>query len=100
MSRITHHSCILPGLIIVVIVRIDWFDLLTVKGTLKSLLQHHSSKATILLHSAFFLVPLSHPYITTRKTIALTRQSFVGKEMSLLFNILSIRAFLPGNKYF
>ena len=66
----------------------DWFDLLAVQGTLKSLLQHHSSKASILRFSAFFIVQLSHPYMTTGKTIALTRQTFVGKVMSLLFNIL------------
>ena len=69
--------------------RIDWFDLLTVQGTLKSLLQHHSSKASILLCSAFFIVQLSHPYMTTGKTIALTRRIFVGKVMSLLFSMLS-----------
>ena len=69
--------------------RMDWLDLLTVQGTLKSLLQHHSSKASILLCSAFFMVQLSHPYMTTRKTIAVTRQTFVGKVMSLLFNMLS-----------
>ena len=68
--------------------RIDWFDL-AVQGTLKSLLQHHSSKASILRHSAFFTVQLSHPYMTTGKTIALTRWTFVGKVMSLLFNMLS-----------
>ena len=67
--------------------RMNWLDLLTVQGTLKHLLQHHSSKASILLHSAFFIVQLSHPYMTTGKTIALTRQTFVGKLMSLLFNI-------------
>ena len=67
----------------------DWLDLLAVQGTLKSLLQHHSSKASILEHSAFFIVQLSHPYMTTVKTIALTRQNFVGKVMSLLFNALS-----------
>ena len=67
----------------------DWFDLLAVQGTLRSLLQQHSSKASILQHSAFFMVQLSHPYMTTRKTIALTRQTFVGKVMSLLFNMLS-----------
>ena len=65
--------------------RMDWLDLLSVQGTLKSLLQHHSSKASILQHSAFFIVQLSHPYMTTRKTIALNRQTFVGKVMSLLF---------------
>ena len=67
----------------------DWLDLLAVQGTLKSLLQHHSSKASILQSSAFFAVQLSHPYITTGKTIALTRRTFVGKVMSLLFNITS-----------
>ena len=69
--------------------RIDWFDLPAVQGTLKSLLQHHSSKPSILQHSAFFIVQLSHPYMTTGKTIALTRWTFVGKVMSLLFNMLS-----------
>ena len=69
--------------------RIDWLDLLAVQGTLKSLLQHHSSKASILQHSAFFIVQLVHPYMTTGKTIALTRQAFVDKVMSLLFNMLS-----------
>ena len=77
--------------------RMDWLDLLTVQGTLKSLLQHHSSKASIFLHSAFFLVQFSHPYMTTGKTIALTRQTFVDKVMSLLFNMLSrlVITFLP-----
>ena len=69
--------------------RMDWLDLLAVQGTLKSLLQHHSSKASILRCSAFFTVQLSHPYMTSGKTIALTRRTFVGKVMSLLFNILS-----------
>ena len=69
--------------------RIDWFDLLALQGTLKSLLQHHSSKASIHWHSAFFMVQLSHPHMTTGKTIALTRWTFVGKVMSLLFNTLS-----------
>ena len=69
--------------------KMDWFDLLAVQGTLKSLLQHYSSKASILWYSAFFIVQLSHPYMTTGKTIALTRQTFVGKVMSLFFNILS-----------
>ena len=69
--------------------RMDWLDLLAVQGTLKSLLQHHSSKASIIRHSAFFMVHLSHPFLTTGKTIALTRWTFVGKAMSLLFNILS-----------
>ena len=68
--------------------RVDWFDLLAILGTLKSLLQHHHSKASVLWRSAFFIVQLSHPYMTTRKTIALTRQTFVGKVMSLLFNML------------
>ena len=77
--------------------RIDWLDLLKAQGTLKSLLQHHSSKASILWLSAFFMVQLSHPYMTTGKTIALTRRTFVGKVMSLLFYILSrlVIAFLP-----
>ena len=69
--------------------RMDWLDLLAVQEILKSLLQHHSSKASILQHSAFFIVQLSHPYMTTEKTIALMRQNFVGKVMSLLFNMLS-----------
>ena len=69
--------------------RMDWLDLLAVQGTLKSLLQHHSSKASVLRYSAFFVVQLSHPYMTTGKTIALTRQTFVGKVMSVLFNMLS-----------
>ena len=81
--------------------RIDWFDLLAVQGTLKSLLQHQSLKASILWCSTFFMVQLSHPYMTTGKTIALTRQIFVGKMMSLLFNTLSrfVIAFLPRSKY-
>ena len=80
--------------------RIDWLDLLAVQGPLKSLLQHQSSKASILGHLAFFIVQLSHPHTTTGKTIALTRQIFVGKVMSLLFNMLSrlVRAFLPRSK--
>ena len=80
--------------------RIDWFDLLAVQGTLKSLLQHHSSKTSILQRSAFFIVQFSHPYMTTGKTIALTRWTFVGKVMSLLFNFLSrfVIAFLPSSK--
>ena len=80
--------------------RMDWLDLLAVQGTLKSLLQHHSSKASILQCSAFFMVQLSHPYVTTGKTIALTRRTFVGKVMSLLFNMLSrlVIAFLPRSK--
>ena len=81
--------------------RIDWFDLHAVQGTLKSLLQHHSSKASILQHSTFFMVQLSHPYMTTtRRTIALTIRTFVGKVMSLLFNMLSrlVIDFLPKSK--
>ena len=86
-----------PGLISF---RMDWFHLLTVQGTLKSLLQHHSSKASILPCSAFFIVQLSHPYVTTGKTITLTRWTFVGKVMSLLFNVLCrlVITFLPGSK--
>ena len=80
--------------------RVDWFDHLAVQGTLKSLLQHHSSKASILWHLSFFMVQLSHPYVTTGKTIALTRRTFVGKVMSLLFNMLSrsVIDFLPRSK--
>src|SRR5574342_783055 len=80
--------------------RMDWLDLLAVQGILKSLLQHHSSKASVLWHSAFFTVQISHPYTTTGKTIALTRQTFVGKVMSLLLNMLSrlVITFLPRNK--
>ena len=83
-----------PGLISL---RMDWLDLLAVQGALKSLLQHHSSEASILWHSAVFIVQLSHPYMTTGKTIALTRWTFVGKVMSLLFNMLSrlVITFLP-----
>ena len=79
----------------------DWFDLLAVQGTLKSLLQHHSSKASILQCSGFFMIQLSHPYMTTGKTIALTRWTFLGKVMSLLFKMLSrlITAFLPRSKH-
>ena len=78
----------------------DWFDLLAVQGTLKSLLQHHSSKASILQRLAFFMVQLSHPYVTTGKTIALTKWTFVGKVMSLLFNTLPrfVITFLPRGK--
>ena len=87
-----------PGLISF---RTDWLDLLAVQGTLKSLLQHHSSKASILQHSAFFTVQLSYPYMTTGKTIALTRRTFFGKVMSLLFNMLStlVITFLPRSKH-
>ena len=86
-----------PGLISFMM---DWLDLLAVQGTLKSLLQHHSSKASILQHSAFFIVQLSHPYMTTRKTMALTRWTFVDKVMSLLFNMLCmlVITFLPRRK--
>ena len=86
-----------PGLISF---RMDWLHLLAVHRTLKSLLQHHSSKASILRHSAFFIVQFSHPYMTTGKTIALTRQTFVDKVMSLLFNMLSrlVITFLPRSK--
>ena len=87
-----------PGLISF---RMDWLDLLTVQGTLKSLLQHHSSKASVLWHSAFFTVQLLHPYMTIGKTIAWTRQTFVGKVMSLLLNMLSrlVTIFLPRSKH-
>ena len=87
-----------PGL---VSFRMDWLDLLAVQGTLKSLLQHHTSKASILQHSAFFTVQLSHPYMTTGKTIALTRWTFVDKVISLLFNMLSrlVITFLPRSKH-
>uniref|UniRef100_A0AC11ELN3 Uncharacterized protein n=1 Tax=Ovis aries TaxID=9940 RepID=A0AC11ELN3_SHEEP len=80
--------------------RMDWLDLLAVQGTLKSLLQHHSSKASILWHSAFFIAQLSHPYMTTGKTIALTRQTFISKVISLLFNMLPklVITFLPRSK--
>ena len=86
-----------PGLISF---RMNWLDLLAVQGTLKSLLQHHSSKASILWHSAFFIVQISHPYMTTGKTIALTRRTFVDKVMSLLFNMLSklVITCLPRSK--
>ena len=88
----------IPGLISL---RMDWLDLLAVQGTLKSLLQHHSSKASIFWHSAFFTVQLSHPYMTTGKTIALTRWTFAGKVMPLLFNMLSrlVITFLPRSKW-
>ena len=88
----------IPGLISF---RMDWLDLLVVQGTLKSLLHHHSSQASILRSSAFFTVQLSHPYMTTGKTIALTRRTFVGKVMSLLFNMLSrlVITFLPRSKH-
>ena len=81
--------------------RIEWFNFLAVQGTLKSLLQHHSSKASVLWCSTFFMVQLSHPYMTTEKTIALTRWTYVGKVMSLLYSMLSrlVIAFLPRSKY-
>ena len=87
----------IPGLISF---RMDWLDLLAVQGTLKSLLQHHSSKASVLRLSTFFIVQLSHPYMTIGKTITLTRRTFVGKVMSLLFNMLSRfdKTFLPRSK--
>ena len=87
-----------PGLISF---RMDWLDCLAVQGTLKSLLQHHSSKVSVLRRSAFFTVQLSHPYMTTGKTIALTRRTFVGKVMSLLFNMLSrlVITFLPRSEH-
>ena len=92
-----HSSKEHPGLISF---RMDWLDLLVVQGTLKSLLQHHSSKESILWRSAFFIVQLSHPYMTTGKTIALTGQIFIGKVMSLLFNMLSrsVITFLSRSK--
>ena len=92
------HSKEHPGLIFF---RMDWLDLLAVQGTLKSLLQHHNSKASILWLSAFFTVKLSHPYMTTGKTIALTKRTFVGRVMSLLFNMLSrlVITFLPRRKH-
>ena len=98
---VSDSSSILP-MNILISFRMDWLDLLAVQRTLKSLLQHHSSKASILQHSAFFIVQLSHPYMTTRKTKALTRWTFVGKIMSLLFNMLSrlLTAFLPRSKHF
>ena len=97
--RLQHHSLQkIPGLISF---RMDWLDLLAVQGTLRSLLQHHSSKASVLRCSAFFTVQLSHPYMTTGKTIALTRRIFVGKVMSLLLNMLSrlVITFLPRSKH-
>ena len=98
--RVSASASVLPmGLISF---RMDWLDLLAVKGTLKSLLQHHSSKVSILQHSAFFTVQLSYPYMTIGKTIALTRRTFVGKVMSLLFNMLSrlVITLLPRSKHF
>ena len=94
---VSASASVLPGLISF---RMDWLDLLAVQGTLKSLLQHHSSKTSIRWHSAFFTVQLSHPYVTG-KTIALTKQTFVDKVISLLFNMLSrlVIAFLPWSKH-
>ena len=98
-TEISGSASVLPKNILISF-RVGWLDLLAVQGTLKSLLQHHSSKASILQHSAFLIVQLSHPYMTTGKTIALTRRTFVGKVMSLLFNMLSglVIAFLPRSK--
>ena len=98
LSFYISHSNEHPGLISF---RMDWLDLLAVQGTLKSLLQHHSSKASILRHSAFFTVQLSHPYMTTGKTKALTSWIFVGKVLSLLLNMLSrlVITFLPRNVF-
>ena len=96
--QLQHHSFQIPGLII----RMDWLDLLAVQGTLKSLLQHHSSKASILQCSPFFTVQLSHPYMTAGNTIALTRRTFVGKVMSLLLNMLFrlVITFFQGTSIF
>ena len=96
-TGVSASASVLPGLISF---RMEWLDLLAVQGTLKSLLQHHSSKTSILQSSAFFIVQLSHPCMTTGKTIALIRQTFVGKVMSLLFNMLSrlVITFLPRSK--
>ena len=96
--QLQHQSY--QGIFELISFRMDWLDLLAVQGALKSLLQHHSSKASILQRSAFFTVQLSHPYMTIGKTIALTRQTFVDKVMSLLFNVLSrlVIAFLPRSK--
>ena len=101
VSGVSASASVLPVNSGLISFRIDWFDLLTVQGNLKSLLQHHSSKASILWCSAFFIVQLSHPYMTTRKTKALTRWTFVGKVMSLLFNMLSrlVIAFLSRSKH-
>ena len=97
-TGVSASASILPNVLISF--RMDWLDLLAVQGTLKSLLQHHSSKASILHHSAFFIVQLSHPYMTTGNTIALTRRTCVGKVMSLFFNMLSrlVITFLPSSK--
>ena len=99
-QNIGASASVLPMNIRVDFLKIDWFDLLAVQGTLRSLLQHHSSKASVLWHSAFFIVQLSHPYMTSGKTKALTIWTFVGKVMSLLFNMRSrfFIAFLPRSK--
>ena len=98
MSQLLYH--VAKIFVLLFAFRIDWFDLFAVQGTLKSILQHHNSKASILQHSAFFMVQLSHPYMTTGKTIALTRWIFVGKVMSLLCNMLFrlVITFLPRSK--
>ena len=98
---VSASTSVLPMNIQDISFRMDWLDLLAVQGTLKSLLQHHSSKASILRCSAFFTVQLSHPFMTTGKTIALTRWTFVGKVMSLLLNMLSrlVTTFLPRSKH-
>ena len=97
---VSASALVLPMNIQLISFRMDWLDLLAVQGTLKSLLQHHSSKASVLQSSAFFIVQLSHPYVTTGKNIALTRQAFIGKVTSLVFNMLSrlFIAFLPRSK--
>ena len=97
---VSASTSVLPEYSGLISLRMDWLDLLAVQHTLKSVLQHHSSKASILWHSAFFIVQLSHPYMTSGKNTALTRQTFVGKLMSLLFNMLSrlVIAFLPSSK--
>ena len=98
---VSASASVLPMISSLISFRMDWLDLSAVQGTLKSLIQHHSSKTSILWHSAFFIVQLSHPYMTTRKTLALTRWTFVGKVMSLLFNMLSrlVITFLPRRKH-
>ena len=99
--KVKHDSVQFSSVAQSCLTRMDWLDLLAVQWTLKSLLQHHSSKASILWCSALFIVQLSHPYMTTRKTIDLTRLTFVGKVMSLLFNMLSrlVITFLPRSKH-
>ena len=99
-TGLSASASVLPEYSGLISFRMDWFDLLAVQGTLKSLLQHRSSKASILQHSSFFIVQLLHPYMTTAKTTALTRWTFVGKVMSLLFNMLSslVMTFLPRSK--